>query len=293
MTTTQQPGHDESVITVNELRGRPVISSTGERIGVVRDVSVDASGRIDTLEVRARWMLGPLYHVPAAGMRFEGGNIIVADAAPVAPAASAAPAAPAPVPEGAASAAPVLLAGHAGARGRFGGLDLLGSLFGAFVSIGALLVIGGVLAALFDVQPMIVDTSFGTFALISSGAMVVGAVSIFAAFLLGGWATGRSSRFDGVSNSLVMVLWVLVMGVVLNALGSWADDRYDVFAASNLPQVSANDFEAWGAVALVVAFVLMLLGAAIGGALGERWHRRADRAMFEVVTTDDAVDVTR
>jgi hypothetical protein len=31
----------------------------------------------------------------------------------------------------------------------------------------------------------------------------------------------------------------------------------------------------------------MLLGAAVGGALGEAWHRRADRAMLDVVAADD------
>jgi hypothetical protein len=84
-----------------------------------------------------------------------------------------------------------------------------------------------------------------------------------------------------------MVLWVLGIGVALGALGAWAGDEYDVFAASNLPRFATDDIAVWGSVAFVAAFVLMLLGAVVGGALGEAWHRRADRAMLEVVVADE------
>jgi hypothetical protein len=179
--------------------------------------------------------------------------------------------------------APTIISGNTGARGRYGGLDLPGSLVGALATVGCLVLIGGLLAAIFDVEPTVIDTNLGTFALVTSGAMLAGFATIFLSFLVGGWATGRSSRFDGVANSFVMVLWVLGLGVLLGALGAWANDRYDLYVNADLPSFQTDDFAVWGSVAFVVAFVLMLAGAALGGAIGEAWHRRADRAMLGVV----------
>jgi hypothetical protein len=76
---------------------------------------------------------------------------------------------------------------------------------------------------------------------------------------------------------------VLLIGVVLGGLGAWLGDEYDVFANVDLPRFTTDEFALWGSVAFAAALVLMLLGGAIGGLVGEAWHRRADRAMLNVV----------
>ncbi len=285
--------HDTTgVLAIDELRGRTVYGSDGERMGVVHDVDLDEGG-IGSLHVRERWMLGRTFVVPAAGLRLEEGDVHVpvtrdeirerqrrqeraADAATGDPSTTAATA----------TGEPVFLAGRAGARGRFGGLDLVGSLLGALVTVGSLVIVGGLLAAIFGSDPTVVDTSSDTFALVTSESMLVGGVTIFVAFLLGGIAAGRSARFDGVANGLVSVLWVLGFGVLFGALAAWIDDGYDLFVGADLPSFLTDDFAVWGSVAFAATFVLMLVGGALGGALGEAWHRRADRAMLDVVAVD-------
>ena len=282
------------VLSVDELHGRTVYGADGERLGVVHDVEVGDDGSVGSVHVRDRWMLGHRYVVPSNGMRLEEGDLHVpvtreqlqsaqrhegrdGDAGRVDAAES--------------MAAPVFLAGRAGARGRFGGLDVVGSLLGALVAIGSLVVLGGLLAAIFGADPTVIDTSFDSFDLVTTTSMLVGATTIFVSFLLGGLAAGRSARFDGVANGLVMVLWVLGFGVLFGALTAWADDGYDVFGTAGLPSFTTDEFAVWGSAAFAVAFVLMLVAGALGGALGEAWHRRADRAMLDVVDVDRGASV--
>jgi hypothetical protein len=82
-------------------------------------------------------------------------------------------------------------------------------------------------------------------------------------------------------------VWVLAIGVVLAAIGAWVGDQYNVYASAGVPSFTTESFALWGSVAFAAALVLMLLGAALGGALGEHWHRRADRAMLDVVAVDE------
>jgi hypothetical protein len=188
---------------------------------------------------------------------------------------------------------PVMLAGRNGARGRFGGLDLLSSFFGALVTIAGVLIIGGVLAAIFGTAaPTQFDTSLASLEDLFDEALLIGGATLLVSSFLGGWATGRSARFDGIGNGLMSVVWVLVIGLALGAAGAWVGDEYNVFAGAELPTVTNDELAMWGIATVVGALALMLLGAALGGALGESWHRKADRAMLDVVSVDDD-DATR
>jgi hypothetical protein len=179
--------------------------------------------------------------------------------------------------------APVLLAGREGARSRFGGLDLVASFFGGLVTFASVVLIGGILAAIFGTGEVRFDTSLDSFSSITSQTLLVGGATLLLASLLGGWCAGRGSRFDGIGNGMMSVVWVLAIGVALGALGAWAGNKYDVYANTNLPRFVSDNYALWGSVAFAAALVLMLVGGALGGAIGERWHRRADRAMMDVV----------
>jgi hypothetical protein len=289
MPHTEDSTSTQVVMPVGDLHGRTVWTESGDRVGVVKGVRHDEDGRITSFDVRERWMLGKHHEVSAAGMRIDQGDVIVPT--------SAVDIDHEAVEEGRAveqrrrttsfAHAPVLLAGREGARGRFGGLDLVGSFFGALVTIAGLVLVGGVLAAIFGTQAGVIDSSLDNVDAITTEALIITGVTLFVACFLGGWAAGRSARFDGVGNGLMSVVWVLVIGVVLGALGAWLGDEYDVFANVDLPTIQTDEFAMWGSVALVAALVLMLFGGAIGGALGESWHRRADRAMLDVVAVDE------
>lgn len=291
MATSERDVKTTTVMSVHELKGRPVFTESGERLGIIRDVDLGADGEIRSLHLRERWMLGPHREIPAAGLRVEGGDVFVPDSVREIEHKADRDPDQEPVPESVAApvgaTSTVLLVGRDGARGRFGGIDIVGSLLGALVVIGSLVLIGGLLAAAFGTETLVINTAAGTFALVTSETVLVGAAAIFLSFFLGGWAAGRSARFDGVLNGLVTALWVLVLGIAFGALGAWVGDEYDIYASTALPSFVTDDFEMWGSVAFAVALVLMLAAGALGGALGESWHRRADRAMFDVVSTTD------
>lgn len=296
---SETSGSTEAVIPLNELHGCPVWTESGERLGTVRNVDTDADGRIVSLDVRDRWMFGSHHIVPAQGMRMQDGGIVVPTASAVDVNAVDSRRDVLRDTDGdvgverSRAVAPVFLAGREGARRSFGGLDLVGSFFGALVTIASIVLIGGLLAAIFDTQVAAFDTSLDSFDAVTASALLVGAATLFLSCFLGGWAAGRSARFDGPGNGLMSVVMVLVLGVVFAALGANVADKWDIFAGADFPTFVSDDYALWGTIALGVALVLMLLGGALGGALGESWHRRADRAMLDVVSPSGATTTDR
>jgi uncharacterized membrane protein YfcA len=57
-----------------------------------------------------------------------------------------------------------------------------------------------------------------------------------------------------------------------------------VLAQLNLPRIPIDEGTATtaGIIALVAVLLVTLLGAILGGKLGERFHRKVDRAGFDV-----------
>lgn len=272
------------LMPVHELRGRTVWTESGDRLGTLRGVSTDDDGRITMLDVQRRWMLGPHHEVAADGMRLEGGDVVVPTAAAdhLQLGRRTRHSDQVERSEGSAQASPVLVAGRDGARGRFGGIDVLASLVGAFVAIAALVITGGLLAAVLGTEPAAFDTGMASVSELTA-PVLVGALALFVAFFIGGWATGRMARFSGATNGVLMVVWALAMVVGFAALGGWLGEQYNVLGAIELPTLQTDQFAVLGVIALAITLGLMLLGSVLGSVVGERWHRRADRAMLDVV----------
>ncbi len=179
------------------------------------------------------------------------------------------------------------------ARDRFGGLSFGGSLAGMLAAIAATLVIGGIVGAAIGgiaYETGLEDANGDEFAI---GSVAAGLVVLFVSFLIGGWVAGRIARYDGVRNGAMVAVWFLVLAAVLTALGAWAASEYDVLVAADLPNwfdrwFNADELTAGAVVSGVVAIVVIFAGAMLGGALGARYHRRADR--FLVDRTRDRAD---
>lgn len=284
--TTTERGIEVFVPT-GDLHAWPVRTEDGEFLGHVRGVHTDPKGHIVSLDVRERWILGPHHQVPAGGMRIAHGAVVVPRSAAhemlerevewlhAAEVASSEEQRRQPLP--------VFVEGHEGARRRFGGIDIVGSLLGALVGIAVMVLVGVLLEAGFDTGPMLVDTSFDSWSQVTSGAMLACAATLVLSGLLGGWAAGRGSRFDGIANGLVAMAWLLAAGLGAAWLGRDAGDEWNAFAVAGIPDLVTAQFEPWGVLAFVLLVALMLGAAAIGGSIGEGWHRRADRVMLDVV----------
>jgi hypothetical protein len=109
-------------------------------------------------------------------------------------------------------------------------------------------------------------------------------VVLFLAYLAGGYVAGRMSRFDGARQGLAVWLVGLIVVLLLAAAGLVLGAQYNVLQQLNLPRIPIDEGTATtaGIVTLVAILLVTLLGAVLGGKLGDRFHRRVDRAGFHV-----------
>jgi hypothetical protein len=107
-------------------------------------------------------------------------------------------------------------------------------------------------------------------------------VVLFLAYLAGGYVAGRMARFDGARQGFAVWLIGLVVVIVLAALGAGLGAKYNVLQQLNLPRIPVDEGTATtaGIITLVAILLVTLLGAVLGGKIGDRYHRRIDRAGF-------------
>jgi hypothetical protein len=107
-------------------------------------------------------------------------------------------------------------------------------------------------------------------------------VVLFLAYLAGGYVAGRMSRFDGARQGVAVWLIGLLVVVALAVVGAVAGAEYNVLSQLNLPRIPVDEGTATtaGIIALAAVLVVTLIGAVLGGKLGERFHRKVDRAGF-------------
>jgi hypothetical protein len=107
-------------------------------------------------------------------------------------------------------------------------------------------------------------------------------VVLFVAYLAGGYVAGRMARFDGARQGVAVWLIGLLVVLVLAAAGALLGAQYNVLQQLNLPRIPIDEGTATtaGIVTLVAILLVTLLGALIGGKVGEHYHRKVDRAGF-------------
>jgi hypothetical protein len=166
--------------------------------------------------------------------------------------------------------------GVAEARRRFGGIDVPASLVGMLTALAFLILFAGLVGAAIGAIGYQTGLS-GEDEELSLASLVGGLIALFLAYLLGGWTAGRIARYDGPLNGAMTGVWTLVLAAILAGLGAWVGSEYDVLRNVDLPQWFSRDALTAGAIVSgVVAVAAMLIGGALGGAWGERFHRRAD-----------------
>ena len=175
------------------------------------------------------------------------------------------------------------------ARGGIsGGAILTGVVvaFGAMFLLSAL--VGGILTAI-GIGADDVGANEAIQAGIGAGIVLV--IAQFLAYLWGGYTAGRMARGAGLVNGIlvpiVAILVAIVVGAVVASLGATANLNLP-FSTNRLPL--ENDFVVdWGLAISLAALGAMLLGGALGGALGARWHTKLERRTLDEapVTTDE------
>jgi hypothetical protein len=199
-----------------------------------------------------------------------------------------APPPPAPV-EGSHATRGVARDAVAAQRARFGGIKWGAAFFGWLSANGLAVILVALLSAAGVALGLAngVDTA-GEVADQADSVGIGGAIAVlvvlFLAYLAGGYVAGRMARFDGARQGVATWLIGLIVVLLLAAAGAVLGAQYNVLQDLNLPRIPVNEGTATttGIITLVAILVVTLLGAVLGGKLGERYHRRIDRAGFDL-----------
>ena len=171
-------------------------------------------------------------------------------------------------------------AGFAAARERYGGLDIPATLVGMLTALAMLMLLGGLIGAAIGAIGYQTGLEGEEIEDISIASFIGGAITLFIAFLIGGWAAGRMARYDGGRNGLMTAVWALILAAILSALAAAFGDKYDVLRNVNLPQWFSQDaLTIGGIISAIVAIAIMLVAGYLGGLWGAFYHRRVDRAI--------------
>lgn len=169
-------------------------------------------------------------------------------------------------------------------RARYGGFywgsDFIGFAVATFFTIVFLGIIaaiaGGVGYQVGAPLPKIGQSVSSTTQTIGIGAAIASLIGLFIAYIIGGYTAGRMARFDGVKNGIGVVIWTVIVGAILGVAGGILGNKFNVASQLHLT-INSSTFTTAGIVALAVSLIVMLLGAMVGGLMGERYHRTIDR----------------
>lgn len=171
-------------------------------------------------------------------------------------------------------------------REAYGGINWGAAFFGWLVAVGMAVLLTGLLAAA-GAAIGLTGVSNADVATATDTLTLGGAIALFAVLLLaygcGGYVSGRMSRFDGARQGLGAWVIGLLVTVVVAVLALVAGSEYNVVERANLPRLPVGDesLTAGGAIATAAILVGTLVAATAGGKVGERYHRKVDRAGIE------------
>ena len=171
-------------------------------------------------------------------------------------------------------------------RARFGGIKWGAAFFGWLSANGlaviliALLSAAGVAVGL--ANNVTAKQSAAQAKTLGLGGGIAILVVLFLAYLAGGYVAGRMARFDGTRQGVAVWVIGVVIVILLAIAGAVLGSQYNVLKNLNLPRIPIDEGTATtaGIITLVAILIVTLLGAVIGGKLGDRFHRKIDRAGF-------------
>jgi hypothetical protein len=187
------------------------------------------------------------------------------------------------VPAEGAATASVLATARARQRDEFGGVNWGASGFGWLVAVGVAALLTALLASAgASIGLTVTDTDVSTTDEIGLGGGIALVVVLMLAYYAGGYVAGRMSRFDGGRQGLATWAVGLIVMVALAAVGAIAGAEYNVLGDLNLPALPVGDqsLAGGGWIALVAILAGTIVAAMAGGKVGERYHKRVDRAGF-------------
>lgn len=178
-------------------------------------------------------------------------------------------------------------------RERFGGVDTPAAIGGMLATLGTLAFLGALIAAGaggLDYRLNAIDID-GNLQELELVAVLIAGLVVLASGFVGGWVAGRMARFDGVINGIASAIWLVALVAIFAALGAWFGAEYNAFQLAGMPdwfsQITGDEVTAMAVVGAIVAIAALMAGAALGGNVGEMYHRKVDAAAVPETNTDD------
>jgi hypothetical protein len=170
-------------------------------------------------------------------------------------------------------------------RAQFGGTNWGAAFFGWLVAVGLGALLVGFLAATgaaVGLTGLSEEDTVGSADEIGIGGAIALLAALAVAYFAGGYVAGRMSRFDGARQGVGVFLLGLIVTLALAVAGAVLGAEYNVLARLDLPALPLGDSElaTGGALALVIVLAGTLVAAVAGGKVGDRYHRKVDRAGF-------------
>ncbi|MFD1212551.1 hypothetical protein ACFQ36_10935 [Arthrobacter sp. GCM10027362] len=173
-------------------------------------------------------------------------------------------------------------------RRRPVGLKLGSAFFGWVTATGISVLLAALVATLGtafgvaeDIDPArLAEQAAQDLRTVSITGAVVLAVVLFLAYFSGGYVAGRMARYDGAKQGVGVWLWAAFMAAVITGLGAFAGAQFDVLARlNNFPGVPIHEgrLTTGGLVTEIIAAVVALAAAVLGGKAGMHFHRKIDR----------------
>lgn len=171
-------------------------------------------------------------------------------------------------------------------REEYGGFNIGAACFGWLVAVGLAVLLTALVSAA-GAAIGLTELTEGEARANADTISIVGGILLIAVLALsyyaGGYVAGRMSRFDGGRQGLGVWLLGLVVTVALAVLGAIAGSEWNLFSQVNLPRIPIDEgsLATGAAITLVLILVSTLVAAIAGGKVGERYHRKVDRAGYE------------
>lgn len=170
----------------------------------------------------------------------------------------------------------------------FGGIKPGVAFLGWLTTVGTTLVLTAAVAAV--VTGLGLDDSVSTQNLrdVGIGAAIVLLAILVVAYYVGGYVAGRMARFNGLRQGVAVWVWAVLIAIVLTVVGVVVGNGTDITNRVNLPPlpVDSDDLTTRGLIALAIVLAATLVAAVLGGLAGMRFHRRVDKAGFDLGNDD-------
>jgi hypothetical protein len=160
-----------------------------------------------------------------------------------------------------------------------GKLSFISVLAGVLVAYGAFAILAALAGAVASAIGLNNDLSRNDWARLGTSGAIAAAVVLLLAYLFGGYVAGRMARRAGLLNGLAVFLLAIVLIAAVGAIVASQADADTV--RTNLRSLgiptSGAEWSDIGTLAGIASLAAMLIGALVGGVLGERWHSKLTR----------------